>query len=647
MPDCTTSQATPHHDMTDRPDDQDALLSDSSSQYQQSFDLEYPQLILAASLPSLLSHSYRSDSASTVVMEPDEQTKDQLGESWVNEDFEEKSQDEDILSQTTDDRSVAYTEDDDSEAEEPTSQKRENQEEADITTPSSAPEWANPFSDAGEDSQQETIRMYRTEEHVLPNCEQYRYVLKHGDYFDYVVTMACYEKYLNIDTSVDDLNVVYFDSTPRSCNAESTRTKILEQISDAIYLATDGNFGKTQSRQRRYSFIPTSFGPGARPMAELYPVSASITIQECLSAEKCSGSDIRLSISGGNSINSVKGSDGSCELQSELQAWTKPDLIVICTNGDPDTQRATDCNNLMTIASRHGVPALLIRTDNGVLGNYDQLTIRPTSLHEACEETDGTRYIRITDRVPVSLETFLRLDPSQLAMHLATATWNSARIDNVRVRPEKSRARTVGGYETPPLIKRIMRIGALAVLVFAIVVSFFRPTTYIATLPAPHTTTTQLCNVPGEHDIASTALLVSTRPTLSIMAKGKPQAEVLTIGQPPSMEQEVWTLPGRRELVEDKVQQNAHTAQTVAGPTLERAASILQEAGARGHAMIERASSELVLGAQHVRELTQGLDFAALRTTFKLPRKSDILARAQDRAQRIISESEIMIKGRE
>ncbi|KAL9635545.1 MAG: hypothetical protein Q9164_003388 [Protoblastenia rupestris] len=197
---------------------------------------------------------------------------------------------------------------------------------------------------------------------------------------------------------------------------------VIQKIATA--LAASGNTSSRPSspRNSKFNVIPiTSFGDEANPEVVLIDSSGlEMAVEECNQATF-------IETPGGNDILQMTLTD-SCTLRSSWDGskfavsndWTLPDIAVFCTSESDDFKVKRTRRFARSFMSRHAVQSIVISETPQWRRYSDTLTLDTFTPHVCLEYEDRTlNRPRVLKRLPVDINTFLRIDAGQMNRNLA------------------------------------------------------------------------------------------------------------------------------------------------------------------------------------------------------------------------------------
>ena len=408
---------------------------------QQALHLEYPQLVVDAYVSSLLNHSTTSASYSSVNMTSHD-SESSLGESWASLSTLDIPSEDERRSETTDPGSLLIdlpnTDDDQSiHGEEVNVQAvatHFTDEEIDQINAQMTAEIRHDLVVVQDDTSVETLKPETLvfEEPrgwpedgcaylSLPIDGEVRYAnnIYGGDpapggrhtFSMGRVHMAIAQEVL----STDQPYKILFHGT----NTES-RGQILRKVGDALVAATDFTAAPRAIDSSRYHVLPMDFGPGSSSsQAEMIPIHTQIIVEDTVLTVLPNQT-----VDKSCAIFTTKGQiehacrDGRWSTGSERTPWALPNLAIFAIHSEysgPHTQQAIAISALMR---QHGVPSLFISVSDIPCYLAEPFKIDPYLLHLSTDSNSLPGQGEIVS-FPVDLDTFLKIDSTQLNRHLA------------------------------------------------------------------------------------------------------------------------------------------------------------------------------------------------------------------------------------
>lgn len=203
------------------------------------------------------------------------------------------------------------------------------------------------------------------------------------------------------------------------------RRKILEKLGEAL-LSGRQSHSTHAERTDRYSIITA---PPTGSFSESTPLDTQIIVHDCLSsaaAEEIPGSK-SITLSFRNITLFTSRSDGFTSsgqpkyVISSRSTWMTPDLAILFVSNRDHSNGVKDFyQNIHTFTQRHDIPCLKIVEDNPWDLQNDFSPIERPTLHLCIESRTrlGTE-AKVLKRLPVDLETYESIEPSQLNKNIA------------------------------------------------------------------------------------------------------------------------------------------------------------------------------------------------------------------------------------
>ena len=205
----------------------------------------------------------------------------------------------------------------------------------------------------------------------------------------------------------------------------SMRDVMVQKIATALAASLNNSSSPNaeNARPSKYNVVPISaFGEEASPEVVLIDSSGlEMSVEECSSASfarKEGGNDtIRMRLSDGSLV--VSSWSGSKFVVSN--DWRIADLAVICSSeSDSDTVKQTR-RIARSFMSRHAVQTIVVTEASHWKSHTDAITLDYLTPHIHVESLEpiGQNRTQSVRRLPIDLETFLRIDAGQMNRNLA------------------------------------------------------------------------------------------------------------------------------------------------------------------------------------------------------------------------------------
>lgn len=426
-------QDTPQGAPLPQPRLQDSTQPDSSQ-------LEFPQLLLEASLDSLLTHSHVSTMTSPAA-DTNLETDAPLSESWATLSNSDYSREDDLRSETTDVGSLVSQ----NGVEDVHSLGDHSDSEAgDEPQPSSNDEYAQRSSrsfgqqQSGASSQNltevgTTLSNSHSEfiafeepgswpekgqvdlKHTIDILDEADMDIPHTGAAQLCVTLRMTMSRTRLDLQ-RPFRLLYIGNS-------NSKQDILAKISDALIAGAEANFDARRGESSLYHIAPSAFGDDGTPThGEPMAVNNTlIVVDELKSAAynvEVDPNEIELCLKYGTRYHSRQNGIGY-EISS-VMPWASPDVaIFFLANDDSRTVRDTmHCAQLFML--RHHIPFMMISDETYLTSTANTLLLNHQSLHICIESRQpGIFGSHILRRLPVDINTFDSMDPKQLNKGLA------------------------------------------------------------------------------------------------------------------------------------------------------------------------------------------------------------------------------------
>ncbi|KAJ9662913.1 hypothetical protein H2198_001141 [Neophaeococcomyces mojaviensis] len=389
------------------------------------YQLRYPTIDLTTSLDSLLTFSYPSSQASTI-MPPAVDPTPALDESWASLGTSDFSREDDLQSETTDAESLvdlSSTQDTESVIEEDESSEHgaEEAEQLSMVTTSAVAKAVEPV-EIGE--QEQHLEEAMDDTIILrPSEDQPNRTWTH---LEYVCAATNMNSISPSPTGLHETNqptLIHMNVSNESLSTSNKPFRIAYYGIGAARVSREELLGKIgavlvasatkHEVNECYNILPTEFGPGSKPaFAELIPSQAQMAVYNItiLKHTPDRPKSIRFASKQGMVFES-KPAVSACSSNREEEE--RPDLLVVQLCRDDLADDFYTAKQLIELAKRHCWPALVVSQDSSA-GLYPILC--PHSLFKKTEiqTLEGPR----TVKHPIDLDSFLRIDTDQLNKHI-------------------------------------------------------------------------------------------------------------------------------------------------------------------------------------------------------------------------------------
>lgn len=407
-------------------------------------NFQYPQLLLETSFDSLLAHSYPQNQPRPVNMVTSQRGPSSLSESWASISDFDSSHDEDIESEhtdvgslidlhSTDDAHSIREEDLDSEAEPghdveqsevqelQASQLKNSQHTQHISASlfeadgSESPQITleEPENAADDVLVKHTLRVFANNDLTDAGYELPKEASDNG--FVGTIHMPL-SRYSISETGRQMFRILFF--APQS---SSTQDLVVGKIADALVAAGSRTDFSAPRAPTSYHIVPDSFGPGSKPgAAEIIPIGCQLDVDRYHStimgglngtnATLCNEADVKKTFS--------KWDERRQQYVINDGHWKQPDLAMIVVDDATSKEQYTSACDMLVFATRHHIPAIVVRAQSGWTGDYAPLVFSQSGV-QLCIEARPLSQEFVLHRLPIDLDTFLNLNSGQLSRHIA------------------------------------------------------------------------------------------------------------------------------------------------------------------------------------------------------------------------------------
>lgn len=433
---------------TQLPGPQSSECSDINGDHTEA--LQYPHILLETPFDSLLTHSYIANNSSphaTMADPPPRHPPASLSESWASISDAELSQEDDLRSEQTDLGSLVdiRNADDILSLQEEDVDAATSDDEQDEEVPQTHEPLETTYASQMKPSEQTpTAGTSLTESSLLPthltlseaedaqetDDVSVRHVLK---VFEETQTESLgFDHDVRLQNAVGTINLKLGKSSLKDTGRQSLhllilgkdylpslRNSIMGKVADAL-VASGSAFGASPPRSpSRYHIVPDCFGPGSMPSAaEVIPIDCQLEVDSFTSAKFLDQTHQTISLYSETSskvLESGRHDDGYAIRGTE---GAKPDLAVVVVSSSDTSAQIDETCVMLIFAQRHSIPVLVITVDDDWSTEFCPLVLSSLSASRRVEsklEGHGDAYRLL----PLDLDTFLSLNPTQLSRHFA------------------------------------------------------------------------------------------------------------------------------------------------------------------------------------------------------------------------------------
>ena len=203
----------------------------------------------------------------------------------------------------------------------------------------------------------------------------------------------------------------------------ASKDTIVQKLATALATSPrDASARSDSSRASKFNVVPiSSFGDDTSPEVVLIESSGvELEVDECTETrllEAPQGSEsLKLSLTDGSNIMST-GLVPNFSLSNE---WRLPDLAIFCASEDDNVQAKLTRRFSRLFMNRHSVPSIIITTAPQWKKPLESFTLDHLTPHICLEnQTNVACRPQILKRLPIDLDTFLKIDSGQMNRNLA------------------------------------------------------------------------------------------------------------------------------------------------------------------------------------------------------------------------------------
>ena len=419
----------------------DTFLQPADVTLQHALHLEYPQLVLNASISSLLNHSAILATNASVSMASHD-SESSLGESWASLSTLDVPSEDELRSETTDTGSLLIdlpnTDDDQSIHGEVVNAQAVAAAVSDLELDLADSEKTTDIPlvlDMGEDSPSvetlklETLVFEEPRHWPKDGCAYLSLPIDcHFRFADEVmggvpalggrntmpmgtVRMAIAQEVLSTD---QPFKILFHGTNTGS------RGQILRKVADALVAATDFTAAPRAMNSSRYHVLPMDFGPGSSStQAEMIPIHTQIIVEDTVSTtrlEKTIGAPYTITTTKGEIDHSCR--DGRWSTGPERSPWTLPNLAIFAVHSDYFERHTQEAVRISVFMRQHAVPSLFVQISDDPCYVGELFETDPYLLHRSIDRKFSPKDQEVVS-LPIDLDTFLNINSTQLNRHLA------------------------------------------------------------------------------------------------------------------------------------------------------------------------------------------------------------------------------------